>query len=66
MEQQLTEWDGKAFAPGIDPYMQVEVRFRDGSTDVHEAGAFWWEWEDEKENPRDITAYRKWPPFTLA
>jgi hypothetical protein len=60
MGDEWIEWDGVAFAPPIDPHGQIEVRFADGSTDVAEAGSFYWQWE-EPENPQDydIDAYRR-------
>lgn len=62
MEQEWIEWDGGSFAPPIDPYWPIEVRFADGSTDFADAGSFEWQWE-EPENPQDydIEAYRSVP-----
>ena len=61
-----TTWDGNGY-PDIDPHKPIEVKFRDGSTDAMDAGAWVWGFNWAGREPTeayDIVAFRDtdWRP----
>lgn len=51
-----TKWDGGRCP--VSHFHTVEVRFDDGNTVIDRAGAFFWNWENDRSLGGDIVAYR--------